>query len=35
MKWEEDEYNFFKQRRDKGVKEAAHGKHEFYKALDK
>jgi enoyl-CoA hydratase len=35
MKWEDDEYNFFKQRRDKGVKEAAHGKHEFYKALDK
>jgi enoyl-CoA hydratase len=31
----EDEYNFFKERRDRGVKDAAHGKHEFYKALDK
>lgn len=31
----EDESNFFKERRDKGVKEAAHGKHDYYKALDK
>jgi enoyl-CoA hydratase len=31
----EDEYNFFKARRDQGVKGAAHGKHDFYQALDK
>ena len=35
MKWEPDEYNFFKERRDKGVRVAEHEKHEFYKALDK
>ena len=35
MKWEADEYNFFKARRDKGVRVAEHEKHEFYKALDK
>jgi enoyl-CoA hydratase len=35
MKWEPDEYNFFKERRDKGVKTAAHEKQDFYKALDK
>ena len=33
--YDTDEYNFFKQRRDKGVKEAAHEKHEYFKALDK
>lgn len=31
----EGEYNFFKERRDQGVKGAAHGKHDFYRALDK
>lgn len=30
-----DEYNAFKERRDKGVKEMAHEKHELFKALDK
>jgi enoyl-CoA hydratase len=30
-----DESNFFKERRDKGVREAAHDKHDYYKALDK
>jgi enoyl-CoA hydratase len=30
-----EEHNFFKQRRDKGVREAAHEKHDHYKALDK
>ncbi len=35
MSFEPDEYNFFKERRDRGVKDAAHGKHDFYKALDK
>ena len=35
MQWESDEYNFFKQRRDMGITAAAHGKQEFYKALDK
>lgn len=29
------EYNFFKERRDKGVRTAAHEKHELFKALDK
>jgi enoyl-CoA hydratase len=29
------EFNFFKQRRDKGVKDAAHEKHDYFKALDK
>ncbi len=29
------ESNFFKQRRDKGVREAAHEKHDLFKALDK
>jgi len=35
MQWEPDEYNFYKERRDQGVTKAAHGKDEFYKALDK
>ncbi len=35
MSFEPDEYNFFKERRDRGVHDAAHGKHDFYKALDK
>ena len=35
MRWEPDELNFFKQRRDKGVTEAAHEKQEYYKALDR
>ena len=30
-----DEYNAFKERRDKGVKEMAHGKHDLFAALDK
>jgi enoyl-CoA hydratase len=29
------EFNFFKQRRDKGVREAAHDKHDLFKGLDK
>ncbi len=29
------EINFFKNRRDKGVREAAHEKHDYFKALDK
>jgi len=33
--YETEEYNFFKQRRNKGVKEAAHEKHDLFKALDK
>ena len=33
--YESDEYNFFKQRRDVGVKTAAHEKHDLFKALDK
>jgi len=33
--YDPDEHNFFKQRRDRGVKEAAHEKHDYYKALDK
>ena len=33
--YDEDEYNFFKQRRDKGVRDAAHEKHDYFKALDK
>ena len=33
--YDTDEYNFFKQRRDKGVREAAHEKHDYFKALDK
>lgn len=33
--YDKDEYNFFKQRRDKGVREAAHEKHDLFKALDK
>lgn len=32
---EQGELNFFKQRRDKGVKQAAHNKHDYFKALDK
>jgi enoyl-CoA hydratase len=35
MQWESDELNFFKQRRDKGVTEAAHEKQAYYKALDR
>jgi enoyl-CoA hydratase len=35
MSFEPDEFNFFKERRDRGVKDAAHGKHDFYQALDK
>jgi len=35
ISFEPDEFNFFKERRDKGVRDAAHGKHDFYKALDK
>ena len=35
MRWEPGEYNFLKERREKGVREAAHGKHDFYKDLDK
>ena len=30
-----DEINFFKNRRDKGVRQAAHDKHNYFKALDK
>ena len=33
--YDPDEYNFFKQRRDKGVRDAAHEKHDYFKALDK
>jgi enoyl-CoA hydratase len=33
--YEDDEYNAFKQRRDKGVKGMAHEKHDLFKALDK
>lgn len=33
--YSEDESNFFKERRDKGVREAARGKHAYYRALDK
>jgi enoyl-CoA hydratase len=33
--YDPDEYNFFKQRRDKGVRQAAHEKHDYFKALDK
>ncbi len=33
--YEADEYNAFRQRRDKGVKGMAHEKHELFKALDK
>ncbi|HVN97866.1 MAG TPA: hypothetical protein VMT62_15660, partial [Syntrophorhabdaceae bacterium] len=33
--YETDEHNFFKNRRDMGVKEAAREKHDYYKALDK
>ena len=35
LSFEPDELNFFKERRDKGVKKAAHDKQDFYKALDK
>ena len=35
MHFEPDEYNFFRERRDRGVKDAAHGKHDFYEKLDK
>ncbi len=33
--YEPDELNFFKQRRDKGVRDAAHEKHDRFEALDK
>lgn len=33
--YEPEEHNFFKERRDKGVREAAHQKHDHYAALDK
>jgi len=33
--YDPDEFNFFKQRRDKGVKDAAREKHDLFKALDK
>jgi enoyl-CoA hydratase len=33
--YEPDEYNAFKQRRDKGVREMAHEKEDWFKALDK
>jgi len=33
--YDPDEFNFFKTRRDKGVKDAAHAKHDLFKALDK
>lgn len=33
IRWEPDEYNYFKQRRDKGVKTALHGMHDRY-AMD-
>jgi len=32
---DEGEINFFKMRRDKGVRQAAHEKHDYFKALDK
>lgn len=35
MQWEPDEYNFFRERRNKGVKIAEHEKHDFYDVLDK
>lgn len=34
IKWEPDEFNFFKERRDIGVQAAAHAKHDYYKAMD-
>ena len=33
--FEPDELNFFKQRRDKGVRDAAHEKHDRFEVLDK
>jgi hypothetical protein len=33
--YDPDDYNPFKERRDKGVKGMAHEKHDFYKALDR
>jgi enoyl-CoA hydratase len=33
--YDANEHNFFKNRRDMGVKEAAHQKHNYYKVLDK
>jgi enoyl-CoA hydratase len=35
ISFEPDEFNFFKERRNKGAKTAAHQKHDFYTALDK
>ncbi len=35
LSFEPDEFNFFKERRDKGVREAAHEKEDFYRSLDK
>lgn len=33
--FESDEFNFFKERRDKGVRDAAHEKHKFFEKLGK
>ena len=33
--YDENEFNFFKQRRDTGVRKAAHDKHDHFKSLDK
>ena len=35
LSFEPDEFNFFKERRDKGARKAAHQKQDFYKELDK
>ena len=35
LSFEPDEFNFFKERRDRGAKKAAHDKHDFYQPLDK
>ncbi|MBN1177171.1 MAG: hypothetical protein JXA51_05780, partial [Dehalococcoidales bacterium] len=33
--FEEDEFNFFKARRDMGVREAIHARNKYYEQLDK
>jgi hypothetical protein len=33
--FEEDEFNFFKARRDMGVRDAIHARNKFYELLDK
>jgi enoyl-CoA hydratase len=33
LRWEPDEYNFFKERRDKGAKAGFHGRDERYGGL--